>query len=115
MERLGNPQRKYRVAHIAGTKGKGSTTAMIAGILREHGFRVGGYFSPYVYDLCERIQIDGSNISREDFARQITEVAQFVDEVASSEFGDTTEFELKTAVGFRYFAEQNVDFAAVEV
>src|SRR5437899_143301 len=67
MERLGNPQRRYGIAHVAGTKGKGSTTAMIAAILHAHGFRVGGYYSPYVYDLRERVQVDGEMIPAADF------------------------------------------------
>ena len=115
MERLGNPQRAYPIAHVAGTKGKGSTTAMIASILGEHGFKVGGYYSPYVYDLCERIQVDGVNIPPEDFARQVTEIAPHVEALKTAGLEDTTEFELKTAVGFRYFAQSAVDFAAVEV
>src|SRR5579871_6566020 len=70
--RLGNPQDRYRVLHVAGTKGKGSTTALAAAILREQGFRVGAYFSPYVFDLRERVQVDGEPIPREDFARLAT-------------------------------------------
>src|SRR5262249_3608778 len=76
---------------------------------------VGGYYSPYVYDLCERVQINGQNISRDDFAGQVTEISPHVDSLAKTDLGETTEFELKTAVGFRYFAERNVDFAAIEV
>src|SRR5947209_603260 len=72
LERLGNPHHRYGIAHVAGTKGKGSTTAMIASILRAHRFRTGGYFSPYVYDVRERVQVDGEMISRKDLARLIT-------------------------------------------
>ncbi len=115
LERLGNPHRKFGVAHVAGTKGKGSTTTMIAAILKAHGFRTGGYFSPYVYDICERVQVDGSLIPRQDLARLVTEIAPVVESVAGTELGQATEFELKTAIGFKYFAEQGVDFAAVEV
>src|ERR1019366_9080925 len=67
-ERLGSPQDCFNVVHIAGTKGKGSTTALTAAILHYQGFRVGAYYSPYVYDVRERIQIDGAMISRKDFA-----------------------------------------------
>ncbi len=115
MARLGDPHRRYGVAHVAGTKGKGSTTAMIAAILHAHGFRVGGYYSPYVYDVRERVQVDGEMISRDDFARLITQIVPHVDALNATPLGQTTEFELKTALGFTYFAERAVDFAAVEV
>jgi dihydrofolate synthase/folylpolyglutamate synthase len=115
LDRLGNPHLQYGVAHVAGTKGKGSTTAMIAAILQEHGFRVGSYFSPYVYDVRERVQVDAEMIPREDFARLVTAIAPHIEHLKHTEHGQTTEFELKTALGFCYFLEQGVDFAAVEV
>jgi dihydrofolate synthase/folylpolyglutamate synthase len=115
LARLGDPHRRYGIAHVAGTKGKGSTTVMIAGALRVLGFHVGGYYSPYVYDVRERVQVDGEMIPPEDFARQVTEIAPHVEALEKTPLGQTTEFELKTAVGFRYFAERAVDFAAVEV
>src|SRR5579871_5387005 len=113
--RLGNPQDRYSVLHVAGTKGKGSTTALAAGILRASGYRVGGYFSPYVYDPCERVQVDGELIPRADFARLVTEIRPHIEALAQTELGQTTEFELKTALGFLYFAERGVDVACVEV
>ena len=113
--RLGDPQDRYAVLHVTGTKGKGSTTALAAGILSAAGFRVGAYFSPYVYDPCERVQVNGALIPRADFARLVTQIRPHVEELAQTEFGQTTEFELKTALGFCWFAEQNVDFACVEV
>src|ERR1043166_7111243 len=73
-ERLGNPQDRYAVVHVAGTKGKGSTTALAAAILRAQGLTVGAYFSPYVYDVRERVQINGEMISQEDFARLVTDI-----------------------------------------
>ena len=62
--RLGCPQNRLRVVHIAGTKGKGSTTAMAASVLSAAGYKVGAYLSPYVYDVRERVQINGDMISR---------------------------------------------------
>ncbi len=115
LDRIGNPQRRYSVAHVTGTKGKGSTTAMIANILHAHGFCTGSYFSPYVYDVRERVQVDGEMIPREDFARLVTMVRPHIDTLAETDMGPSTEFELKTAVGFCYFAERQVDFAAIEV
>jgi dihydrofolate synthase / folylpolyglutamate synthase len=115
LRRLGNPHQGYGIAHVAGTKGKGSTTAMIAAILRAHGFRVGGYYSPYVYDVRERVQVDGEMIPPDEFASLVTEIAPHVEALKQTPYGDTTEFELKTAVGFRYFADRQVDYAAIEV
>jgi dihydrofolate synthase/folylpolyglutamate synthase len=113
--RLGNPQNGYRILHIAGTKGKGSTTALAASILRAAGYRVGGYFSPYVYDPCERVQLNGELIPRADFARLVTKIRPHIEALAQTELGQTTEFELKTALGFLYFAECGVDIACIEV
>ncbi len=114
-ELLGNPHRRYAVIHVAGTKGKGSTTALSAGILQAQGFKVGSYFSPYVYDVRERIQVNGQPIPRSDFARLVTEVRPHIEAVATTELGQTTEFELKTIIGMLYFAERGVDYACIEV
>lgn len=115
LERTGNPHRAYGIAHIAGTKGKGSTTAMIAALLHAHGARAGGYYSPYVYDVRERVQVDGEMIPHEEFARLVTMLAPHIEALKETELGQTTEFELKTALGFHYFRERAVDYAAVEV
>ncbi|HZO89390.1 MAG TPA: folylpolyglutamate synthase/dihydrofolate synthase family protein [Chthonomonadaceae bacterium] len=113
--RLGNPQDRYAIIHVAGTKGKGSTTALAAGILRAAVYNVGAYFSPYVYDVCERVQVNGEKIPRADFARLVTQIRPHIEALAQTELGQTTEFELKTLLGFLYFAERNVDFACIEV
>ena len=113
--RFGNPQDRYAVIHVAGTKGKGSTTALAAAILRAAGYNVGAYFSPYVYDVRERVQVNGEMIPREDFARLVTEIRPHIEALAQTELGQTTEFELKTLLGFLYFAERGVDFACIEV
>lgn len=113
--RLGNPQDRYDVVHIAGTKGKGSTTALTAAILHTAGRNVGAYFSPYVYDVCERVQVNGELIPRADFARLVTQIRPHSEELAETDLGPTTEFELKTALGFLYFADRNVDIACIEV
>lgn len=115
LRRLGDPQERLRVVHIAGTKGKGSTTAMAASVLQAAGYRAGMYLSPYVYDVRERIQINGVLISRADFARWVSEIAPHVEALEQTEFGPATEFELKTAIGLCYFAEQGVDYAVLEV
>lgn len=115
-EVFGHPERKFRSVHIAGSNGKGSTSAMTAAILREAGFRTGLYLSPYVYTVRERVQVDGEMIPEEDFTRLIERIKPVVEELAGKpEIGQPTEFEVKTILGFLYFAERQCDFAVVEV
>ena len=113
--RMGNPQEYYPILHIAGTKGKGSTTALSAGILTAGGAKTGAYFSPYVYDVRERVQINGVPIPKADFARFVTEAVPHIEALAATDLGQTTEFELKTLLALLYFAEQKVDYACLEV
>lgn len=115
LERLGNPHHQLRVIHVAGTNGKGSTSTFIATILQAAGYKVGLYLSPYVFNLRERIQVNGYLIPEADFARLVTWIKPHIEELAQTPLGQVTEFELKTAVGFSCFAEQRVDFAVVEV
>ncbi len=117
LTRLGDPQTRLRAIHIAGTKGKGSTSLFASSILRAAGYKVGTYLSPYVYDLRERVQIDGEMIPKADFARLAT-IIRAESELLFDErpdLGPTTEFEFKTALGFCWFVEQNVDYAVIEV
>ncbi len=115
LSRLGDPHRGLRCFHVAGTNGKGSTTTFLASALRAAGYRVGAYLSPYVFDLRERVMLDGAMISRDDFARHVAEIRPHVEAIAATDLGQTTEFELKTVVAFKHFAEQKVDFAVLEV
>ena len=117
LERLGNPHLGLRVVHVAGTKGKGSTVSFASAILHAAGYRVGSYLSPYVYDLRERVQIDGEMISRDDLARLASSIRPVAEQLAADfpDLGPTTEFELKTAIGFCHFTERNVDYAVIEV
>ena len=110
MELLGNPQHKYPVIHIAGTKGKGSTAAMVASILQSAGYRVGLYTSPHLQDYCERIQINHQAIAH---AALVDLVERIKAPVAKVE-GLTT-FEITTALGFQAFADAGVEIAVVEV
>ncbi|PKN85802.1 MAG: bifunctional folylpolyglutamate synthase/dihydrofolate synthase [Chloroflexi bacterium HGW-Chloroflexi-8] len=107
---LGNPQNKYKVIHVAGTKGKGSTSAFIANVLQEAGYNVGFYTSPHLNDYCERIQVNQIKLSHPDFVDLIDEIRPFVELVE----GITT-FELTTAIAFLYFFKQKIDYAVVEV
>lgn len=118
--RLGHPERAYKVVHVAGTNGKGSTTAMIAGILAHAGYRTGSYFSPYVFNLRERVMLAERGeapamISEDDFARLMTDLRPHVEAVAADEsVGHPTEFEVKTMLAFLYFREKAVDWAVLE-
>ncbi|MCX6344230.1 MAG: bifunctional folylpolyglutamate synthase/dihydrofolate synthase [Armatimonadetes bacterium] len=114
-EAFGNPQNKLRVIHVAGTNGKGSTCTFIASILSEAEHRTGLYLSPYVFDIRERIQIDGRMISKDAFAEIMTEIKPVADQIGETDLGPVTEFEAKTLAAFIYFARQNVDFAVIEV
>ncbi len=112
---FGNPHKQLKVIHVAGTNGKGSTSTFIASILREAGYRVGLYLSPYVHDIRERIQIDGNMISKDDFAAIITEIKPAAEKIAATKLGPVTEFEVKTMAAYLHFAHSQVDFAIIEV
>ena len=115
LEYLGNPHKKIKTIHIAGTNGKGSTTAMLTKILVESGYKVGCYISPYIEEFEERMQINNENIPKDDLAEIVTEVSKAVDKVIKEDYGNPTEFEIITCAGFLYFERNNVDFAVVEV
>ncbi len=115
LTRLGSPHKTLRVVHVAGTKGKGSTVAMAAAVLQAAGYKTGQYLSPYVYDVRERIQINAVPISQSDFARWVTTLKPHIDALEETELGPTTEFELKTAVGLCWFAEQGAELVVLEV
>lgn len=111
LELLGNPQDKLNVIHVAGTNGKGSTCSFITSILKESGYKVGLYTSPFLETFTERIKINGENIPEEDVARIVTLIKEKIEQ------GDIypTEFEIVTAMAFYYYCEQGVDFVALEV
>ena len=113
LDALGRPERLFRSVHIAGTKGKGSTAAMIEAILRRHGLRTGLYTSPHLVDMRERIQIDRQWISQDAMRRHIGSVAVAVEARLAEDV--PTYFEQVTAVAFLAFAEARVDVAVVEV
>jgi dihydrofolate synthase/folylpolyglutamate synthase len=115
LDLLDNPQDRIKCIHVAGTNGKGSTTAMITQILRSAGYRTGMYTSPFLEEFEERIQVDGINIGKEDLAKTVTEVAEAVEKVISLGYDQPTEFEIITCAMFKYFCDVNVDYAVVEV
>jgi len=130
LNKIGNPQGSLKCIHIAGTKGKGSTCAFIAYILREAGFKVGLYTSPHLSDFRERIRIlspvDTKSLraAQEDFEgmipkRKLAKLAEDLKPVIerynkNSKYGPLSFFEVYTSLAFVYFKEQNVDFAVLE-
>ncbi len=106
---LGNPQLSYKIIHIAGTKGKGSTCAMISSGLRGAGFKVGLYTSPHLIRFNERIQINGRMISDQELTDCFNKIIPFVDES-----DPVSTFEITTAIAFLYFYKKNVDYAVIE-
>ena len=111
---LDHPERAFRGALIAGTNGKGSVLALTGAALRAAGYRIGETPKPHLVTYRERLQIGGEPVDPESFARLTGEVLALADRVARRH-GEPTEFELLTAVAFRWFAESGVDLAVVEV
>lgn len=111
LEKMGNPEKKLKFVHIAGTNGKGSTAAMTASILRKAGYRTGLYTSPYIYRFHERIQVDGVEISDEELA----EITEYVKPLADSMAQSPTEFELVCCIAFEYFYRKKCDIVVLEV
>jgi len=110
MESLGNPQNKYKILHIAGTKGKGSVAALCAHALQQSGLKVGIYTSPHLQDYAERIQVGGIPIPHGDLIALVEEIKPNI--AASPEI---TTFEITTALAFLYFARREVEVAVMEV
>lgn len=108
--RLGSPHHDYDSIHVAGSKGKGSVSALCASALRAQGYRVGLYTSPHLKDFEERMQINGRSIPREKLVNLIEEIKPVIDS-----FQILTTFEIMTGLGFLYFSREQVDLAVVEV
>ena len=106
LHRLGNPQNQTRYVHVAGTNGKGSTCSFITSILKEAGYKVGLYTSPYLETFTERIRINGENIPEEDVARIVTLIREKIDQMVSEGYSYPTEFEIVTTMAFYYYCEQ---------
>ncbi len=110
LDKIGNPQDQYPSVHIAGTKGKGSVSAMMAAIAQAGGQKVGLYTSPHLHTYRERIQINREPISRHALTALLEEIKPAVESTPG-----VTTFEVTTAMGFLYFARQQVDLAVLEV
>lgn len=114
---LGNPERRYPTAIVAGTNGKGSTSAMLAAILEGAGYRTGLYTSPHLIRVNERIRINGRELSDDEFAAAFTAVHHAVEKLVETQVlpHRPSFFEYLTAVAFQHFARAAVDFAVLEV
>jgi len=109
---MGNPHKELKFVHVAGTNGKGSTSACIASILREAGYKTGLYTSPYINVFNERMQIDGKMISDDELCRLCEYIKPFSDSMTDD---PPTEFELITALAMEYFRKNNCDIVVLEV
>ena len=116
LAKLGNPHRRLKVVHVAGSKGKGSTAALIASILTHAGYKIGLFTQPHLITPRERCRINSRLISEEEFAGYVGRLKPSIEAVAESEsIGQVSFFEIYTALAFTYFADNAVDFAVVEV
>ncbi|MBE9079582.1 bifunctional folylpolyglutamate synthase/dihydrofolate synthase [Romeria aff. gracilis LEGE 07310] len=111
LARLGNPERRVPIVHVAGTNGKGSVCAYVAAVLTAAGYRTGRYTSPHLVSWRDRIVINNQPISWPDLHHQLQQVEAAIDPAEPS----PTQFEVFTAAMWRYFAEQAVDIAVIEV
>ena len=116
LARLDNPQHYARSVHVAGTKGKGSTSAMIASILKHAGYQTGLYTSPHLLSFTERIQVNGKPIAEDDWAR-LTEIIkpEVEAENRSGDLGELTTFEILTAMAFLHFRQVKAEYQVLEV
>ncbi len=113
-ERLGNPQEKLKVIHIAGTNGKGSVLAYVTSVLKEAGYKVGRYISPTIFDYQERFQINLKPISKKLLCSYMEEMKEICDKMVEDGLAHPTPFELETALAFLYFSRENCDFVVLE-
>lgn len=114
LERLGNPQDQLKVVHIAGTNGKGSTLAFLAGIFRESGYRAGRYVSPASFYYEERFRINEENISKKDLCFYMEKIKNVAEEMVKDGLSHPTMFEIETALSFLYFLDKKVDVVLLE-
>ena len=115
LARLELPQERYRTIHVTGTNGKGSVSAMLAGILRHSGIHTGFYSSPHLVSYTERIRVDGQAISEQEFADCLSSIKVYIDRMVADGEECPTQFEVLTALAFFYFAIKHVEYAVIEV
>jgi len=110
LEVMGNPETRYKIVHVAGTKGKGSVCAMLESILRASGHRTGLYISPHLHTFRERIRVTGNDIEKDEFASWIDGIRPLIEATPG-----VSTFEVATAIAFAHFAQQGVEIAVLEV
>jgi len=111
LRKVGDPQKKLKFIHVAGSNGKGSTCAMLASILCNAGYRTGLYTSPHIQSFCERFQINGKYIEKE----QLAEITEQVRDAAEQMEDHPSQFEISTAIGMLYFKKEQCDVVVLEV
>lgn len=114
LRRMGNPERKLKIIHVAGSNGKGSVVSYLSTVYTTAGYQVGRYISPTICKYRERIQINNRYITKEDFAKGITCISQVAEEMADQGFAHPTPFEVETALCLWYFCEKNCDLVILE-
>lgn len=114
-ELLGNPQNSFKIVHVAGTNGKGSTCNLIHDVLMASGYKTGLFISPHLEEFTERIQINKVPIDKESLTRITALVKEKIKIMYDEGYSELTEFEIITAIGFKYFQEQNIDILVLEV
>src|SRR5450432_1552197 len=108
-KQLGNPEKKFKSIHVAGTNGKGSTSHMLAAILQKAGYKAGLYTSPHLHDFRERIRINGHMIPEKNVIAFTEQIQGFIEKTEPSFF------EITVAMAFEWFAEEQIDIAVIEV
>lgn len=114
LEHLGDPHKKLKYIHVAGTNGKGSTVAFMSSILAEAGYKVGIFTSPHIQRFSERIRINQAEIPESDIARITGIIKEKIELMLDQGMSNPTEFEIVTAMAFQYFAEQGCDIVVLE-
>ncbi|MDU2688113.1 bifunctional folylpolyglutamate synthase/dihydrofolate synthase [Paeniclostridium sordellii] len=115
LELLGNPQDNLKIIHVAGTNGKGSTCSFISTILKQSGYKVGLYTSPFLETFTERIRVNGENIPENEVGNIVNIIKEKIEIMVKEGHDYPTEFEIVTAMAFYYFNKESVDFVALEV
>ncbi len=114
LELMRHPERRFKAIHVTGTNGKGSTTAMLSGILTASGIKTARYTSPHLTDYTERMTVDDEPVAKGAFAEAIAHTSRFVAEMTAAGWEHPTEFEVLTAAAFHYFAAAGAEYAVIE-